>query len=88
MHWRTARGSFSYQMKAQDAKTLRLQGFAAYERVIVSIDGQQLDTVRLDGQGLAVLNLPATLQKETIMLTLSAEPGKQTPRIHEIRLCK
>ncbi|MBQ1579511.1 MAG: hypothetical protein IIZ86_00070, partial [Firmicutes bacterium] len=78
----------SYQMKAQDAKTLRLQGFAAYERVIVSIDGQQLDTVRLDGQGLAVLNLPATLQKETIMLTLSAEPGKQTPRIHEIRLCK
>ena len=88
MHWRTARGSFSYQMKAQDAKTLRLQGFSAYERVIVSIDGQQLDTVRLDGQGLAVLNLPATLQKETIMLTLSAEPGKQTPRIHEIRLCK
>jgi hypothetical protein len=75
-------------MKAQDAKTLRLQGFSAYERVIVSIDGQQLDTVRLDGQGLAVLNLPATLQKETIMLTLSAEPGKQTPRIHEIRLCK
>ena len=65
-------------MKAQDAKTLRLQGFAAYERVIVSIDGQQLDTVRLDGQGLAVLNLPATLQKETIMLTLSAEPGKQS----------
>lgn len=88
MHWRTARGSFSYQLKAQDAKTLRLQGFSAYERVIVSIDGQQLDTVRLDGQGLAVLNLPATLQKETIMLTLSAEPGKQTPRIHEIRLCK
>ena len=88
MHWRTARGSFSYQLKAQGAKTLRLQGFAAYERVVVSIDGTMLDTVRLDGQGLAVINLPATLQKESITLTLAAEPGKQTPRIHEIRLCK
>jgi hypothetical protein len=88
MHWRTARGSFSYQLKAQGAKTLRLQGFAAYERVVVSIDGTVLDTVRLDGQGLAVINLPATLQKESITLTLAAEPGKQTPRIHEIRLCK
>ena len=88
MHWRTARGSFSYQLKAQGAKTLRLQGFAAYERIVVSIDGTVLDTVRLDGQGLAVINLPATLQKESITLTLAAEPGKQTPRIHEIRLCK
>ena len=52
MHWRTARGSFSYQLKALGANVLRLKGFAAYERVIVSID------------------------------------GKQTPRIHEIRLCK
>ena len=88
MHWRTARGSFSYQLKAQGANVLRLKGFAAYDRVIVSIDGQQLDTVRLDGQGLAVINLPATLQKESITLTLAAESGKQTPRIHEIRLCK
>ena len=88
MHWRTARGSFSYQLKAQDAKTLRLKGFAAYERVIVSIDGTQIDTVRLDGQGLAVINLPATLQNDTITLTLAAESGKQTPRIHEVRLCK
>ena len=88
MHWRTARGNFSYQLKAQGANVLRLKGFAANERVIVSIDGQQLDTVRLDGQGLAVINLPATLQKESITLTLAAESGKQTPRIHEIRLCK
>ncbi len=88
MHWRTARGNFSYQLKAQGANVLRLKGFAAYERVIVSIDGQQLDTVRLDGQGLATINLPATLQKESITLTLAAESGKQTPRIHEIRLCK
>ena len=29
-----------------------------------------------------------TLQKESITLTLAAEQGKQTPRIHEIRLCK
>ena len=88
MHWRTARGSFSYQLKAQGANVLRLKGFAAYDRVVVSIDGQQVDTVRLDGQGVALVNLPATLQKESITLTLAAEQGKQTPRIHEIRLCK
>ena len=88
MHWRTARGNFSYQLKAQGANVLRLKGFAAFERVVISIDGQQLDTVRLDGQGLATINLPATLQKESITLTLAAESGKQTPRIHEIRLCK
>ena len=88
MHWRTARGSFSYQLKAQGANVLRLKGFAAYDRVVVSIDGTVLDTVRLDGQGVALVNLPATLQKESIMLTLAAEQGKQTPRIHEIRLCK
>jgi hypothetical protein len=88
MHWRTARGSFSYQLKAQGANVLRLKGFAAYDRVIVSIDGTVLDTVRLDGQGVALVNLPATLQTESITLTLAAEQGKQTPRIHEIRLCK
>ena len=88
MHWRTARGSFSYQLKAQGANVLRLKGFAAYDRVVVSIDGTVLDTVRLDGQGVALVNLPATLQKESITLTLAAEQGKQTPRIHEIRLCK
>jgi hypothetical protein len=42
----------------------------------------------LDGQGVALINLPATLQTESITLTLAAEQDKQTPRIHEIRLCK
>jgi hypothetical protein len=37
---------------------------------------------------LTSVNLPATLQQESITLTLAAEQGKQTPRIHEIRLCK
>ena len=36
----------------------------------------------------SVITLPATLQKEAITLTLAAESGKQTPRIHEVRLCK
>ena len=86
MHWRTARGSFSYQLKAKDAKVLRLKGFAAFECVVVSIDGTQIDTVRLDGQGIAVITLPDNKKGEDIILTLSAEVGKQTPRIHEVRL--
>ena len=88
MHWRQARGSFSYQLKAQGANMLRLKGFSANERVVVSINDQQLDTVSLDGQGIAVVKLPSTLRSETIVLTLAAETGRQTPRIHEVRLCK
>ena len=88
MQWRQTRGSFSYQLKAQGAKTVRLKGFAAHERIVVSIDGQQLDIVRLNGQGLAVVTLPAVLQQTTVTLTLAAESGRQTPRIHEVRLCR
>ena len=38
MHWRITRTSISYQMKAQGATTLRIKGFAGYERIVVSID--------------------------------------------------
>ena len=88
MHWRQARGSFSYQLKAKGAKELHLKGFAAFERVVISINGTPLAPIRLDAQGLAVTTLPDTLQGDIINLTLAAEPGKQTPRIHEIRLCR
>ena len=88
MHWRQARGSFSYQMKAQGAHNLRLKGFAANEQIVVSIDGQQLDPVRLNREGQAVIYIPSALQKATLTVTFAAEQGKQTPRIHEVRLCR
>ena len=88
MHWRITRTSITYQMKAQGATTLRIKGFAGYERIVVSIDNQQLETIRLNQQGQAEIKLPAACQNETITLTLAAEPGRQTPRIHEVRLCK
>ena len=87
IHWRRTRGQFTYQMKTDGAKTLRLKGFAEREAIVVSLDGKQLGTVNLDRQGQATLPLPADT-KGTVTLSLGAEQGKQTPRISEIRLCK
>lgn len=88
MHWRITRTSISYQMKAQGATTLRIKGFAGYERIVVSINGKQLETIRLNQQGQAEIKLPTAYQNETATITLAAESGRQTPRIHEVRLCK
>lgn len=87
IHWRRTRGQFTYQMKTDGAKTLRLKGFAEREAIVVSLDGKLLGTVNLDRQGQATLPLPADA-KGTVTLSLGAEQGKQTPRISEIRLCK
>jgi hypothetical protein len=87
IHWRRARGSFSYQMKVTYAKTLRLKGFADRERIVVKIGNDEIGTVAFDRQGIATLTLPSALQG-TVTLTLAAEQGRQTPRISEVRLCK
>ena len=43
---------------------------------------------RLNLQGQAEIKLPTAYQNETATITLAAESGRQTPRIHEVRLCK
>lgn len=88
IHWRRTRGMFQYKMKANDAKTLRLKGFAERERIVVTVDGQSLGTVNFDHQGLATLSLPENLKATTITIGIGAEQGQQTPRISEVRLCK
>jgi hypothetical protein len=87
IHWRQSRAAFSYKMKADGAKTLRLKGFAAREALTVSVGETALGTVRLDQQGQASLSLPTALTG-TVVVTLAAEQGRQTPRISEVRLCR
>ena len=87
IHWRRTRSQFSYRLKTDGARTLRLKGFADREAIAVSLDGNSLGTVRLDRSGTATLELPAGVQG-TMTLTLAAGQGRQTPRISEIRLCK
>ena len=87
IHWRRTRRQFTYQMKADGAKTLRLKGFADRERIVVSLDGQTISTVGLDRNGTATIELPADV-KGTVTIGLAAEQGKLTPRICEVRLCK
>ena len=87
IHWRRTRSTISYQVKTDEAKTLRLKGFADRERVVITIDGKALGTVALDRQGLATLTLPADV-KGTVTLTIAAEQGCQTPRLSEVRLCR
>ena len=87
IHWRRTRQQFTYQMKADGAKTLRLKGFADREPIVVSLDGKALATVGFDRSGMATVELPADV-KGTVTIGLAAEQGKQTPRICEVRLCK
>ncbi len=87
IHWRRTRGSFTYQLKTTNAKTLRLKGFADREAIVVSIDDKPLGTLHFDRQGTATIQLPEGLAA-TATLKICAEQGRQTPRISEVRLCK
>ena len=87
IHWRRTRGSFTYQLKTTNAKTLRLKGFADREAIVVSIDDKPLGTLHFDRQGTATIQLPEGLAA-TATLKIGAEQGRQTPRISEVRLCK
>ena len=88
-HWRRTRSTFGYQMKVSGATELRLKGFADREPLLVSIDGKTIGTLTFDRQEQAVISLPADVAKRTTALvSLSAEQGKQSPRVSEVRLCK
>jgi len=87
IHWRRTRSAFTYQVKADGVKTLRLKGFADREAIVVTLGGKPLGTLRFDRQGIATVEVPAGLQG-TVTLSLAAEPGRQTPRLSEIRLCR
>lgn len=87
IHWRQSRGAFSYRMKTDKAKTLRLKGFAAREGFTVTIGDTLLGTFHLERQGQTEIQLPANISG-TVTLSISAEQGRQTPRISEIRLCR
>ena len=87
IHWRRTRREFTYQMKADGAKTLRLKGFADREPIVVSLNGKMLGTVNFDRNGMATVELPADV-KDTVTIGLAASQKQQTPRICEVRLCK
>ena len=87
IHWRRTRQAFSYQMKTDGARTLRIKGFADRERFSVSIGDKQLGTHSLNRQGMAIIELPESITSPATV-TIMPEQNRQTPRISEIRLCK
>ncbi len=87
IHWRRTRSQFTYKVKADGAKTLRLKGFAEREGFVVTIADKPLGPLRFNRQGIATAELPAGIGG-TVTLAIAAEQGRQTPRISEIRLCK
>ncbi len=87
IHWRRTRSQFTYKVKADGSKTLRLKGFAEREGFVVTIADKPLGTLRFNRQGIATAELPAGIGG-TVTLAIAAEQGRQTPRISEIRLCK
>ena len=88
-HWRRGRGFFSYQLKATDAKSLRLRTFPGdRQKLQVSINGQLLGSFQAQPGGLLEVEWPKDLQAETVTLKMAAEQNRETPRITEIRICK
>lgn len=88
-HWRRARGSFSYQMKAPDASSLRVKAFAGdRQKLSISVNGKLLGTFQTQPNGLLEVEWPKDMQTETVTLSISAEPKNETPRVTEIRICK
>ena len=88
IHWRRTRQAFSYQMKTDGARTLRIKGFGGdREKFSVSIGDKLLGSHSIGRQGMVIIELPENLTTP-ITLTIAAEGNRQTPRISEIRLCK
>ena len=88
IHWRRTRQAFSYQMKTDGARTLRIKGFGGdREKFSVSIGDKQLGTHSLNRQGMAIIELPEGIASPATV-TIMPEQNRQTPRISEIRLCK
>ena len=87
IHWRRTRSQFTYKVKADGAKTLRLKGFAEREGFVVTIADKPLGTLRFNRQGIATAELPDGIGG-TVTLTIGSEQGRQTPRVSEVRLCK
>ncbi|MBR2629953.1 MAG: glycoside hydrolase family 127 protein [Bacteroidaceae bacterium] len=87
--WRRTRGSFSYQMKAADAKTIHIKGFTGDRQSIrVSINGTEISSIRLNREGMAMIDFPTNIKEEKVTLEIAAEADRETPRICEVRLCK
>lgn len=87
-HWRRARGNFAYQLKATDAKRLRIQTFGSdRQKLSLAIDNQLLGTFETRPDGLLEVQLPE-LTAERVTLSLSPEAGQETPRVIEIRIKK
>ena len=86
--WRRTSGSFSYQMKADGAKTIRLKGFGDRQSVLVSANGTAIGAFRFNREGLISAELPSSIKADKLTIEIAAEAGRETPRITEVRLCK
>ena len=88
VHWRRARGSFSYQLKTAEAQTIILKGFAwDRQKISVAVNGTSLGSYNLNREGQIEVALPQ-LSSDVMTLTLAPEAGQETPRISEIRVMK
>ena len=88
-HWRRTRSMFSYEMKADGAKTIRLTRVGNdRQKVRLSVGGQPVAEQAFDREPTMEVALPAALAKGKIRIEIAAEPGKETPRISEVRLCR
>lgn len=98
LHWRDAKGWFSYQLKNKDknAGSLHLQHFNSYWKrgVDIYINDTKVTSITTEKRAdeelmTAVFDIPESEKgKEVLNIKFVAQPKVTTPRIAEIRLLK
>ncbi|MCD8261110.1 MAG: glycoside hydrolase family 127 protein [Bacteroides sp.] len=95
IHYREARGFFSYQLKNKgySGKNIRITylGTDDNRECIVTINGEPAGTIRTTGnqEEFSVIEFPVPEElerAETFRIQLQAAEGKQTPRIFHVRI--
>lgn len=93
IHWREARGWFSYQLKKQNAKYLFIKYFDKdmSRNFTISVNNKEIASVNTEGKNddnlqIMTIEIPESLQNaDTMVIKFSAKDTSMTAKIVEIR---
>jgi len=88
VHFRTARGKFSYKMNFQNAEKILVKGFRDFRKIGVSINGKDLGYFDFDNSGKVEIAIPNDFSAVDCTVEFRPEASKETPRVSEIRILK
>lgn len=87
VHWRTTRESFSYKIKAKNAKSILVKGFNEGRKIVVMVNGERLGEFDFANNGEFKAQLPDNLGDE-FTLTFKPADNRESARVTEIRVLR